>query len=49
MGTTFPSLEVRNFRLFFVGQIISQVGNWMTLVAQTSGGATPPSPCCSRS
>jgi MFS family permease len=32
---TFSSLRVRNFRLFFVGQGISQVGNWMTLVAQT--------------
>ncbi|MBN2622965.1 MAG: MFS transporter [Acidimicrobiales bacterium] len=32
---TFASLEHRNFRLFFVGQGISQVGNWMTLVAQT--------------
>jgi MFS family permease len=31
---TFKSLNIRNFRLFFVGQIISQVGNWMTLVAQ---------------
>ena len=25
----------RNFRLFFGGQLISQVGNWLTLVAQT--------------
>ena len=32
---TFASLEHRNFRLFFVGQGISQVGNWLTLVAQT--------------
>jgi MFS family permease len=32
---TFSSLRVRNFRLFFIGQGISQVGNWMTLVAQT--------------
>src|SRR5436190_13044984 len=32
---TFASLVVRNFRLFFVGQLISQVGNWLTLVAQT--------------
>jgi len=32
---TFASLHVRNFRLFFGGQLISQVGNWMTLVAQT--------------
>lgn len=31
---TFSSLSVRNFRLFFAGQTISQVGNWLTLVAQ---------------
>ena len=31
---TFRSLGVRNFRLFFTGQLISQVGNWLTLVAQ---------------
>jgi len=32
---TFHSLRVRNFRLFFTGQLISQVGNWLTLIAQT--------------
>ena len=32
---TFRSFAVRNFRLFFGGQLISQVGNWLTLVAQT--------------
>lgn len=32
---TFRSLHVRNFRLFFGGQMISQIGNWLTLVAQT--------------
>jgi MFS family permease len=32
---TFRSLEHRNFRLFFGGQLVSQVGNWLTLVAQT--------------
>jgi MFS family permease len=32
---TFKSLHTRNFRLFFFGQFISQVGNWLTLVAQT--------------
>jgi MFS family permease len=32
---TFRSLRVRNFRLFFTGQLISQVGNWLTMVAQT--------------
>ena len=31
----FRSLNIRNFRLFFGGQLISQVGNWLTLVAQT--------------
>ncbi|MCU1375938.1 MAG: arabinose efflux permease family protein [Actinomycetia bacterium] len=30
---TFRSLGVRNFRLFFTGQFISQVGNWLTMVA----------------
>jgi MFS family permease len=34
-GDTFRSLHVRNFRLFFSGQLISQVGNWLTLVTQT--------------
>ncbi len=32
---TFRSMRSRNFRLFFTGQLISQVGNWLTLVAQT--------------
>jgi MFS family permease len=32
---TFRSFRTRNFRLFFGGQIVSQIGNWMTLVAQT--------------
>ncbi len=32
---TFRSLHIRNFRLFFWGQLVSQVGNWLTLVAQT--------------
>jgi MFS family permease len=31
----FRSLRYRNFRLFFFGQLVSQVGNWLTLVAQT--------------
>src|SRR5437899_652677 len=31
---TFRSLGTRNFRLFFGGQLISQVGNWLTLIAQ---------------
>jgi MFS family permease len=33
--TTFQSFKIRNFRLFVTGQIVSQVGNWLTLVAQT--------------
>ena len=32
---TFRSLSIPNFRRFFVGQGISQVGNWLTLIAQT--------------
>lgn len=32
---TFRSLQVRNFRLFFTGQGISQIGSWLTLIAQT--------------
>jgi MFS family permease len=31
----FRSLDIRSFRLFFVGQGISQIGNWLTLIAQT--------------
>ena len=30
---TFRSLRGRNFRLFFVGQIISQTGTWMQMIA----------------
>ena len=33
--TTFRSLRVRNFRLFFVGQLISQIGTWLTQIALT--------------
>lgn len=32
---TFRSFQNRNFRLFFSGQLISQIGNWLTLIAQT--------------
>ena len=32
---TFSSFHSRNFRLFFMGQGISQIGNWLTLVAQS--------------
>lgn len=34
-GATFASLRVRNFRLFFIGQGISQIGTWLGMVAQT--------------
>ncbi len=30
---TFLALSIRNFRLFFIGQSISQIGNWLTAVA----------------
>jgi MFS family permease len=33
LGKTFLSLRNRNFRLFFVGQLISNTGNWLTNVA----------------
>ena len=32
---TFASLHVRNFRLFFMGQAVSQIGTWLCMVAQT--------------
>src|SRR5947209_18826564 len=32
---TFASLGVRNYRLFFIGQLISNSGNWLTMVAVT--------------
>jgi MFS family permease len=31
----FRSLSVRNFRLFFMGQLISQIGTWLTTLALT--------------
>lgn len=34
LRATFASLAVRNYRLFFVGQAISSVGNWMQKMAQ---------------
>mgnify|MGYP001249728248 CR=1 FL=1 len=34
-GETFASLRIRNFRLFFSGQIVSQTGTWLSMVAQT--------------
>ena len=33
MNRTFKSLEFRNFRLFFSGQLISQCGSWMRQIA----------------
>jgi MFS family permease len=32
---TFRSIRIRNFRLFFFGQLISQIGTWLTTVALT--------------
>lgn len=32
---TFHSLRTRNFRLYFIGQVISGTGSWMQFVAQT--------------
>ncbi len=34
MRSTFRSLSVRNYRLFFVGQLVSVSGTWMQTVAQ---------------
>jgi MFS family permease len=34
-GETFRSLHSRNFRLFFVGQLVSQAGTWMEMIAVT--------------
>src|SRR5690242_13776973 len=31
--TTFASLRIRNFRLYFAGQVVSFAGNWMQIVA----------------
>ncbi|HVM54319.1 MAG TPA: MFS transporter [Acidimicrobiales bacterium] len=33
MSRTFRSLRIRNFRLFLVGQLVSQAGSWMRMVA----------------
>jgi MFS family permease len=32
---TFRSMRIRNFRLFFTGQLVSQIGNWLTRVGLT--------------
>src|SRR6478672_1923355 len=34
-GRRTRALRTRNFRLFFVGQLISNTGNWLTMVALT--------------
>ncbi|MBM3660289.1 MAG: MFS transporter, partial [Actinobacteria bacterium] len=31
----FRSLAVRNFRLYFGGQLVSGIGNWLTTIAAT--------------
>ena len=33
--TAFRALRHRNFRLFFIGQLISLIGTWMQMVAQS--------------
>ncbi len=35
VSATFASFGVRNFRLFFAGQLVSNTGNWLTMVALT--------------
>ncbi len=30
----FASLRVRNYRLFFLGQVVSNIGTWMQRIAQ---------------
>jgi MFS family permease len=34
METTFRALRVRNYRLFFLGQLVSVTGTWMQVIAQ---------------
>jgi MFS family permease len=34
-GSTFISLRVRNYRLYFIGQVVSVSGSWMQRVAQS--------------
>ena len=34
LASTFRSLEVRNYRLYFFGQIVSVTGTWMQSVGQ---------------
>ncbi|WP_449657703.1 MFS transporter [Streptomyces acidicola] len=33
-GSMFRSLKVRNYRLFFIGQVVSNTGTWMQRIAQ---------------
>ena len=33
-GETFRSFRTRNFRIFFIGQAISQAGTWLQFIAQ---------------
>lgn len=33
-SSMFSSLKVRNYRLFFVGQVVSNIGTWMQRIAQ---------------
>ena len=35
LRATFASLEVRNFRLFFAGQVVSVSGTWMQMIGQS--------------
>jgi MFS family permease len=35
MGKAFPALKVRNFRYFWIGQLISVMGTWMQTAAQS--------------
>jgi MFS family permease len=32
--TAFPAFRSRNFRLYFIGQIVSMIGTWLQMVAQ---------------
>src|SRR5687768_17660823 len=34
LSRTFASLAIRNYRLYFIGQGISQIGSWMQSIAQ---------------
>ncbi len=40
-GRTFESLRVRNFRLFFCGQLISNTGNWLANIVGESSARAP--------